>query len=155
VAAKDHRLTPALLQDICTRLQAGAFDQVAVESLGVPFDVFQNWMRMGQRKGTRRLYRQLVEAVRQARAQARFMAEMKMREEDTKVWLLSGPGRDTPTQAGWGSGSRAGPAEEAEATVKIWDLCAALLDALAPYPEARAAAAKAIAACGVKAPTKP
>jgi hypothetical protein len=139
------RLTAELLTEICTRLKAGAFDQVAVESLGVPFEVFQGWMRKGQLKGQRPLYRQLVEAVCQARAQARLLAEMKMRDEDTKVWLLQGPGRETAQKAGWGTGGRLGPAEDTKQHDQIWDLCTFLLEALAAFPEARAAAVEAVA----------
>jgi hypothetical protein len=141
------RLTPKLLEEICTRLKAGAFDQVAVESLGLSFAVFQGWLEKGQRADGRPINRRLFEAVRQARAQAHFLAEMKMREEDTKVWLLHGPGRER-----WGN--RVGAAE-AEAREQIWELCAVLLNALAAYPEARAAAAEAIAACGLTDRAKP
>jgi hypothetical protein len=143
------RLTPKLLEEICTRLKAGAFDQVAVESLGLSFEVFQGWLEKGQRTDGRAIYRRLFEAVREARAQAHFLAEMKLREEDTKVWLLHGPGRER-----WGSAARAGAAG-AESREKIWKLCAVLLNALAAYTEARAAAAEAIAAAGLAESAKP
>ena len=42
------RLTAALLAEICTRIKAGAFEQVAVESLGVLFATYQDWLRQAR-----------------------------------------------------------------------------------------------------------
>jgi hypothetical protein len=147
------RLTLPLIEDICNRIKAGAFEQVAVESLHVPLEVFEAWLVKGGRKRAPPLYRRLAEGVRQARAHARLLAEIATREDDPKIWLLHGPGRETPTRAGWGSGSRGvAPADDKDL---LWELCMVLLAALAPWPEARAVAARAIAAFGLTDPTKP
>ena len=147
------RLTLPLIEDICNRIKAGAFEQVAVESLDVPLEIFEAWLVKGGRKRAPLLYRRLAEGVRQARAHARLFAEVALRKEEPKIWLLHGPGRETPTRPGWGSGSRgADPADDQDL---LWELCIVLLAALAPWPEARAVAAQAIAACGVQDPAKP
>jgi hypothetical protein len=143
------RLTPALIAEVCTRIKAGAFEQVAAESLGIPYATFQEWLRRGQRRRGGRLQRELAAAVLQARGQARLLAEMQLRDEDAKAWLLNGPGRETAAQAGWAGTGQAGrgpaPAEQAVQHRRWLELCAALLEALAPFPEARAKAADALA----------
>ena len=106
MSPKPPRLTATLIQEIATLLHGGAFEQVAVESQGVPFAVYQEWLRRGRRKGSRGLVRQLALRVMQAKADARVVPETKLREDDAKVWLLHGPGRDTPDQAGWGTAAR-------------------------------------------------
>jgi hypothetical protein len=137
------RLTPALIADVCQRIKAGAFEQVAVESLGIAYARFQKWLQRGRRPRAGRLCRQLAQAVLQARAHARLMAEMQLRAEDTKAWLLSGPGRDSAAQEGWGSAAaaqRPGSTND-QGAIQEWflEFCAALLAALEPFPEARAA----------------
>jgi hypothetical protein len=133
------------MAEICERLKAGAFDHVAVESLGVPLAVYEQWLKRGQAKGARGLCRQLANGVMQARAHARFMSEMALRGKDAKTWLLSGPGRETPSRPGWTSaGKPAAGAQVEEPPLRLLELCAELLQALAPFPEARIAAAEAV-----------
>jgi hypothetical protein len=142
------RLTAALLTQICNRIKAGAFEQVAVESLGVLFATYQGWLRHGEKARGGKLYRQLVSAVAGAHAQARLLPEMRLREEDAKTWLLYGPGRDSAGRPGWASAAQAdrgAGGQDADQQQRLFELCAALLEALAPFPEARAAAAEAIA----------
>jgi hypothetical protein len=143
------RLSTPLIGAICQRIKAGAFEQVAVESLGVLFGKFQGWLRRGQRPRASGLYRQLVHEVRQARGHARLMAEMQLRETDAKAWLLHGPGRDCAAQDGWGAISatsrRVMPADASDPPDHVLDLGAGLLQALTPFPEARAAAAEVLA----------
>jgi hypothetical protein len=145
-------LTPTLIAEVCQRIQAGAFEQVAAESLGIPYATFQDWLRRGQQPRARRLYRRLADEVRQARGHARLMAEMQLRKEDAKAWLLNGPGRASNDQEGWGAASRERQTAEKmrqadQLEAYAFDLCAVLLEALTPYPEARAAAAQAVAGC--------
>src|SRR5207248_1031056 len=81
VSPKPPRLTAKLIQEIATRVHGGAFEQVAVESQGVPFAVYQEWLRRGRRKGSRGLVRQLALRVMQAKAAARVVPETTMRED--------------------------------------------------------------------------
>jgi hypothetical protein len=138
-------LTPELIDNICTRLKAGAFEQVAVESLGVPLAVYQMWLERGRRKGARGLYRRLAQSVMEAKAHARFAAEMNLRTEDEKTWLLNGPGRDSPGQPGWGPASRSAAAEDAgDARALVLELAVVVLKALEPHQEIRAQVAAAL-----------
>jgi hypothetical protein len=145
------RLTLSLVAAVCERIKAGAFEQVAVESLGISYVKFQDWLRRGQQRRAGRLCRQLAQEVPQARAHARFIAEMRLREEDTKSWLLNGPGRQTADRDGWGSAGAAGrereAADKAQFRAQWLDLCALVLQALTPFPEARAAVVEILARC--------
>jgi hypothetical protein len=140
------QLTPELIEAIAMRLKAGALEWVAVEALGVPWTVYQQWLRRASRPRCRRLYRLLADAVMQARAQARLRAEIELRDKDVKTWLLQGPGREKATREGWGPSSKTATAQDSGAEAgRFLDLCAALLEALEPFPEARAKAASLVA----------
>jgi hypothetical protein len=135
-------LTPQLIQDLVERIKAGAFEQVAAESLGVPFALYQDWLARGGRPRARPPYRELFAAVRQARAHARLMAEMDLRSSAPKVWLLHGPGRETTDAPGWSSPTRprrGGPAEPLNVLrhPEVVALINEIVEALQPYPEAR------------------
>jgi hypothetical protein len=142
------RLTTFLIAEVCQRIKAGAFEQVAAESLGIPYATFQGWLRRGRGQRGGRLYRELAKAVPQAQAHARFMAEMQLRREDAKAWLLNGPGRETGAQQGWGSAARGrgrSQAADGEQRQLLLDLCTLALETLAPFPEARTALAETLA----------
>jgi hypothetical protein len=134
------RLTAELIEAICARIKAGAYEWVAVESLGVPWLDYQHWVDKAKQSNRRTVYHRLAANVIQARAHARLRAEMEVREKDVKVWLLQGPGRETATHEGWGPAAKpAAGAESADNRVRLGELCDLLLKALAPFPEARAA----------------
>ncbi|HYV38529.1 MAG TPA: hypothetical protein VE988_22785 [Gemmataceae bacterium] len=89
------------------------------------------------------MYRMLATEVRQAIGWARLKAEMELHENDAKTWLLYGPGKETAVREGWGRG---GKTAGAETESDDWmEVCALLVEALAPFPEARMAAAEALA----------
>jgi hypothetical protein len=145
------RLTPQLVNDLCYRIKAGAFEQVAAESLGVPFDVYRGWLTRGRRAQTSSVYRQLFRGVQQARAHARLMAEMELRKAAPKVWLLHGPGRETTNLPGWTAPARARLDHTSERLdvfrhPQIVALLRAITAALAPFPEARAAVLRVLEA---------
>lgn len=147
-------VTEELIKDIAMRVQNGAYPHVAAEAAGIPPDVFQDWMERGTQKGARDPYRALAERVRRAQAHARCMAEVEMRTNDAKAWLLNGPGKGTPDEPGWSAPVKAQVTQESRTVNVLLDpqmqsLFAAILQVLAPYPEARAAIA---AVLGDKAP---
>ncbi|MCI0456137.1 MAG: hypothetical protein L0Z62_04050 [Gemmataceae bacterium] len=145
MAEPRHRLTPALGQRICAFIRAGGYPEVAAEAVGVPRRVFERWMARGLRQGAREPYRSFAESVRQAEAEARIRAEIAAYKKDALNWLKGGPGREGTGRPGWsmpvkaadGKGRRVNPLLLPE----VARLLAALLQALAPFPEARAAAA--------------
>jgi hypothetical protein len=150
MSAARCRLTEALIHDIALRVQGGAFPHVAAEAAGVPAAVFHDWMRRGTERGARDPYRALARRVRHAHAHARCMAEVALRNDDPRTWLLHGPGKDSADLPGWSAPARA-PADTGGRTANVLldphlqALLAAILDVLAPYPEARAAVAAALA----------
>ena len=85
----------------------------------------------------------LVESVRQAKALARFVPEMRMRSDQPRIWLLQGPGKETTDFSGWTSPTKAGTFRPNISWVKsappeFFLLLSALLKALEQFPEARA-----------------
>jgi hypothetical protein len=142
--AKRLRLTTKLIRDLCGYIRGGAFEQVACEALGVPEELFRDWLARGQGRQARGLVRELACQVRQARALARVKPEMDMRTEQPQLWLLQGPGKETPDSPGWSApprsaGATAAPADRTD--TELVDFIVALLQALRPFPDARAAVA--------------
>jgi hypothetical protein len=137
-------LTPRLIEELAERIKAGAFEEVAAELLGVPLLLYRHWLARGEGPGARGPCRDLLRAVRQARAQARLLAEMDLRRDAPKVWLLNGPGKDTTDLPGWAAPPR--PREHGrEAPLnplehpEVVALMSAVMEALLPFPDARAA----------------
>jgi hypothetical protein len=149
MAENRPRLTAALGQQLCAYIRAGGYPAVAAEAAGVPARVFRRWLARGRRKGAAEPYRSFARAVREAAAQARVRAEIAALKKDAMGWLKCGPGRETGAAPGWsqpvrakgGVGRRANPLLLPE----VSRLLEKLLAALAPFPEARAAAAAALA----------
>jgi hypothetical protein len=139
-----------LLQRICAFIRAGGYAPVAAEAAGLPRRLFRRWMARGLKPRARGPYRTFAEAVRQAESQARLGAEMAAYKKDALNWLKSGPGgRETSRRVGWGMPVRPRPPRERREVNPLLQPAAAqalvaLLAALAPFPEARAAAAAAL-----------
>jgi hypothetical protein len=123
---------------------------VAAEAAGVPARVFERWLRRGRTRRAPAVYRGFAAAVAQARAQARLAAELQVFDKRPLDWLKCGPGRETRTDPGWASAPKPVPAGAAAGSLagqpEVLAVFQKLLEALAPFPEARAAAAEIIAA---------
>jgi hypothetical protein len=162
MSSRRPRLTVGLIKDIAQRVQLGAFPHVAAEAAGVPAELFHQWMEWGSGPAARQPYRDLAERVRHAHGFARCNAEIHLCRTDPKAWLLNGPGKDSDSLPGWTTPIK-GDAKSNAADVlpesQMQALVASLLEALAPYPEARAALAAALeggyAASGVKSGSPP
>jgi hypothetical protein len=131
--------TPALQERIVASLRAGGFPQVAAGAWGVSARTYRRWMRRGEVKGIEP-YRSFAVAVREAIAQARLRAEMVIFENQPRIWLQHGPGRETDASPGWTTAvkptaSRQGP--KAIDEMAIGDLKAALSECLKPWPDIR------------------
>ncbi len=147
------RLTIKLRQTICAFIRAGAFAQVAAAAAGVPPEVFADWLERGQRSGAREPYRSFAAEVQQAIAQARVSAEMNVLHKAPATWLRNGPGRESAEQPGWTTTARPVSRRDSRSMNVLLDpgmqrVLTALLRVLEPYPEARAAVARALS--GVK-----
>lgn len=147
MSGRRPRLTVGLIKDIASRVQLGAFPHVAAEAAGVPAELFHQWMEWGSGPGARQPYRDLAERVRHAHGYARCDAEIALRHNDPKAWLLNGPGKDSDSLPGWTTPVKSDAKPDAANALpesQMQALIASLLEVLAPYPEARAALAAAL-----------
>src|SRR5437016_4320752 len=92
---RSYKITDELGQTVCAYVKAGGFPRIAAEAAGIPAAVFDDWLRLGGRKGCNPLYRRLKEGVRQALAQARLAAEVEVYRQRPESWLRHGLGRET------------------------------------------------------------
>jgi hypothetical protein len=142
------RLTSRLLDRICSFIRAGAHPLEAAAAAGVSAELFKQWLaRSGRRR--RGPLALLVPAVCEALAFARVYAESQVFKNNPLAWLKHGPGKETPDRPGWSAAARAHAAQGAAAddllNPVLQEHVAAVLRALAPYPEARVAVAAALA----------
>jgi len=146
MARSRHRLTAEVQQTITAYIRAGGFAHVAAGAAGIPFAVFERWLRRGRRPRAESSYRGFHEAIHLAASQARIRAEAAIFKNRPLDWLRSGPGRETTGNPGWtasarpalaASPRRANPLLQPE----IQNLLSTLLRLLTPFPEARATVA--------------
>ncbi|MGL4551515.1 MAG: hypothetical protein ACRC33_10040 [Gemmataceae bacterium] len=151
---RNYRLTPVAQAQIVAFIRAGAFPHAAAEAAGIPAAVFDRWLSIGSPLGRppgwkrHKLYTTLWDAVLQAVAQSRVAAEVEAHRDEAVRWLMSGPGRDRPDAPGWSHPVRPRPAAAAAGGLNdpaLQKLFADLVRVLEPFPEAREAAAKALA----------
>lgn len=145
------RLTPELMEEICQKIKAGAFEFVAAEFLSVPREVYLDWLDKAQGKNARNIYRQFFHAVRQAKAHARLMAETALRQENPRIWLLHGPGRETPQTPGWSATPSAANAgrNESELRAEILNVVTVIYSALKDLPNIRTKVAEDLDRSGI------
>jgi hypothetical protein len=140
-----HHLTPALEQSMVAYTRAGGYPHVAAEAAGVPRQVFDQWRQEGEGPRPAAGFRSFAGAIRQAAAQARLAAEVKIHEEKPLDWLRSGPGRESGDAPGW-----TGPVRPRLATshdsplldAQVQGLVTTVLEALDDFPDARAVTAR-------------
>ena len=137
------RLNPDLEKSILAAIRAGGFADVAAAAFGVAPAVFRKWLRWGRlRKNVK--YASFARKVAQAEATARLNAEMKALEKDPRIWLRAGPGRETAERQGWTTFARPQTRARQEidpfAAPAFLMFLARLRAALAPFPDALAAA---------------
>jgi hypothetical protein len=145
MSSSRYRLTPAIEQAIVAYIRAGGFPHVAAEAAGIPRQVFERWRRLGEGPRASKRYRDFADAVRQAAAQARLAAEVKVHAEKPLDWLRYGPGRETADNPGWTGTARPRPPSQTESLLLdpgIAAIFVSLLEALADHPDARSAAAR-------------
>src|SRR5215216_2330531 len=95
-----YRLTAQVQKEVLAYIRKGGFPHMAAEAAGIPVSVFEEWLARAARPRCPKPYRDFADAVRQAQAQARIMAEVDVFKADPKTWLKSGPGRDQPESPG-------------------------------------------------------
>jgi hypothetical protein len=146
-----YKLTSKIQQEICQFIQAGGFPHVAASAAGIPASEFEKWMQLGdvtKKLHHRKPYIAFRLAVLQAQAQARLAAEIQAHQDSPLVWLKQGPGKETPTSTGWTVPVKPTAITHQQINLllspEMQGIFLALLQILAPFPEARAAVAKAL-----------
>lgn len=81
-------------------VEMGAYDYVVFEAMGVHAATFYRWMEKGENNESQ-IYREFYDDIVRARAKARVMAEINVRQDKPEFWLRSGPGRTRPGREGW------------------------------------------------------
>jgi hypothetical protein len=152
--------TPEIQKAICAYIRQGCFPEVAAEAAGVPQEVFRRWLAQAKEADANVPLRAFAAEVRQATAQARVLAETATVKKNPLAWLKHGPGRERGDMPGWTQPVRAPAARDhaaadALAREELAQLCAELLQLLAPFPEARAAVAQALQEAGSSAAHEP
>jgi len=149
-------LTPEREKQLVAFVRAGGHPHVAAEAVGIPKEVFDQWMQLGKPTGRGKntkphpKYTKLWQAVMVARGQAQLRAEIKALDDEPLQWLKFGPGKETQERPGW-SGLPRPVVREDNTTVNVLlspemqGVFGAILQVLTPYPEARAAVAAALA----------
>lgn len=71
MAGRPSKLSPEIQERICNLLRVGNTVETAAGAAGIAPETFYDWMRRGERKGSReKKYRDFKSAVEQARAEA-------------------------------------------------------------------------------------
>jgi hypothetical protein len=133
-------------QVILTYLRQGGFPAVAADAAGVPWPIFEAWLRRGEERRAREPLRSFARAVRQAMAQARLLSELSVCKKEPKFWLCNGPGRETLDNPGWTNPvrPRVRPAAKEDPIETCRFLCSWVMEALTPFPDARQKVAELI-----------
>lgn len=139
MSGKKHAFDAKQADQLLSLIRLGCFPLVAAETSGVPRRVFRDWLRRGERPRAREPFRTFAASVCEAIAHGRARAEMAVHEKDPKFWLKHGPGRDKPDNEGWTGEVKSGTRDQSAAAPAIeWlELASELLEALAPFPDAR------------------
>jgi hypothetical protein len=143
-----HRyvLTADLARQIAGFIRAGGFPHVAAEALGVPREVFEDWLRRGGEGRGPAVCGILFHEVLQAHAQARLTAEVSVLEDRPLDWLKSGPGRPSAGAPGWTAPARAAAAHRTDSEPlldpQVQEFFRLVLRSLADHPEIRTAIAE-------------
>jgi hypothetical protein len=120
---------------------------VAADAAGVSRRVFIGWIRRGEGRHAREPWRSFAREVRQAVAQARLLSELAVCKKDPRFWLSHGPGKETAELNGWTAPVRPQPSQASreDPLEACRALCTWVMEALAPYPEARVKLAEQMA----------
>jgi hypothetical protein len=136
--ARRYHLTSEVQQQVCAFIRAGAYRRIAARAAGIPPDVFESWLRQGRKLGNRRVFRNLFDAVEQAEAHARTVAEIEAFKSNPLAWLKFGPGKERTGKPGWSGLAKAlkeGDVEDEIGLQELRELFCVILDVLKPHPE--------------------
>jgi hypothetical protein len=144
------RLTPEIARQIAAFVRAGGFAEIAAQAAGVPPELWKLWEQLGRKPRGPRKYRILMQQIDEAAAHARLMAEMEVHKTKPDLWLTRGPGKEREGRPGWSGVVKPLIALTDARSVNLLQdpqsaaLIQLLLAALAPFPDARKAAVRAL-----------
>lgn len=133
--ARPSKLTPEVRERIVAVLRSGAYVQQAAEAAGIGRSTFDDWMRRGESEAEKDApYRELREAVEQARAEAEarhvaLIAKASARSWQAAAWLLE---RQYPDR--WGK-----PSDRNRASAEVKHQGSGFFDELATKRQAKRA----------------
>ena len=133
-------LRPQFIVDVVKYVRAGCYPEVAAEAVGVPAAVLRDWLRQADDTKCPPKIIHLRDELRAAAAQARAAAEVTLFQDDRPAWLRLGPGKETPSRAGWSQPSKAIFREEetaADVSMQFLHLCGGMFEVLKRHPDAR------------------
>jgi len=122
----------AAAKKIVAAIHHGAYPFVAAEAVGIPREVFANWIRRGSSKHASPRFRQFRDQVREAIATARLAAETYTLKHDPLFWLKYGPGRETAEIPGWSNAVKPPLVDEQASQATASEIQLGLLAALTP-----------------------
>jgi len=95
------KLNSELIDAICERIRVGSYPYIAAAACGVSKSTYYRWMATAERKGARKIYRELKDRVSEAAAAARSNAEVRVFRDAPFQWLRYGPGHERSGEPGW------------------------------------------------------
>jgi hypothetical protein len=122
----------AAAKRIVAAIHHGAYPFVAAEAVGIPREVFAEWMRRGSFKHAAPRFRRFRDQVREAIATARLAAEMQTFKDDPLFWLKYGPGKETAEIPGWSNAVKPPAGDEPAPEATPSEIRLGLLAALTP-----------------------
>ena len=104
-------LTDDLQRRILTYIRSGCFDHVAAEACGVSARTMREWIARAEGRALRPAdarFRRFARAYREAKAQARVIAEARLHDKDKKRWLAY-MAKSRPLEPGWADADPGAP----------------------------------------------
>ena len=143
-------LTPERQKRICDFITAGGFPHVAAVAAGLSAEKFDFYMARGASPKSDKKFVSFYKAVQSAKATARLTAEIAVMKDDPLEWLKAGPGKEKDGLEGWTTHVRP-MVNHTNQTVNMMlhpqmaGIFGAILQVLAPFPDARKAVSEALA----------
>lgn len=150
------QITPELTERICQSIIQGGFPHIAAQAAGVRLETFERWMKPSKRDG-QTVSKRFQTAIKTAEATARLHAEIAVMDRNPLEWLKAGPGKQRTGLDGWTthvkpSITRTNQTVNLLLNPQMAGIFGALMQVLAPFPDARLAVAKALGKLEKEAP---
>lgn len=129
--------TSTLTAQIRKYIIAGGYPHIAAEANGVPKVVFERWLKEGRKEDASEEFKEFTNAITQAEAEARLVAETQAFKKDPLVWLKAGPGKPGWSQSSASANAKAEAMGAKQVRQEMQETISQLLSVLKDYPELR------------------